>query len=176
MNHWIRATGLAVMAVLAALAAIPLLAWVLRVTVRNTVGNEAIVTTHDTLATVSIFALILVSLVRVIAVVGRTNRWSPLSRSIVAWDGMIATFFAWRLASEWVPWFRGPWERPVTLVALVVISVWGIMVIMRAAPPPLDGVRTGVRSKMRGPQRLPNGTTGDQSGDADDEAVTVIGG
>ncbi len=147
MNHWIRATLLAVTAVLFALVAIPSVAWVVRVSVRNVVGEEAIPATHDTLANVAIVALILVSLVRVIAVTGRTERWSPLSRSIVAWDGMIATFFAWRMISDWIPWFRGPWERPVALVALAGISAWGITTIMRAAPPPLESGRSGIEDK-----------------------------
>jgi len=138
MKNWIHATLLAVMAVTIALMALPLLAWFLRVAVRNAVGDEAIVRIHDVTALVAVIALILVSMVRVVTVIGRTERWTLLSKSIVAWDGMIATVFLWTVLDNWIAWFRGPWELPVALVTLAGIGIWGITAIMRAKPPPLE--------------------------------------
>ncbi len=155
MKNWIRATFLAVTGVLLALVAIPSLSYLVRVAVGNSVGDDVVATTHDVLALAAVIALIVVSMVRVIAVVGRTDRWTPLSKSIVAWDGMIATVFLWAVLDERVAWFRGPWELPVALVIMALLGTWGIEAIMHAAPPPLE-----------------IGLSGKGPGDAADEEVT----
>jgi len=138
MKNWIFAIVAGVMGILLALGAIPTIAWIVRVIVNDALVDNTVTRVHDTLALAAVVALILVSVVRVVTVIGRTDRWSSLGRSIIAWDGMIAVFFLIVVLEEKIPWFQGPWELPVLLVARAAVGVWGVVAILRADPPPMD--------------------------------------
>ena len=138
MKNWILSTVMGVAGILLVLSAIPTIAWIVRVIVNDAATDAAVTTIHDALALVAVAALIIVSMVRVVTVIGRTNHWSALGRSIIAWDGMIAVFFLMTVLDERIPWFQGPWELPVLLVARAIVGVWGIVAILQADPPPID--------------------------------------
>ena len=138
MKNWIVSILAGVTGILLVLITIPMIAWVVRVIVNDALIDEHVTTLHDVLALVAIAALIIVSIVRVVTVIGRTDRWSSLGRSIIAWDGMIAVFFLIEVLDEKIPWLRGPWELPVLLVARAIVGVWGVVAILRADPPPIE--------------------------------------
>jgi len=138
MKNWIVSILAGVTGILLVLITIPMIAWVVRVIVNDALIDEHVTTLHDVLALVAIAALIIVSIVRVVTVIGRTDRWSSLGRSIIAWDGMIAVFFLIEVLDEKIPWLRGPWELPVLLVARAIVGGWGVVAILRADPPPIE--------------------------------------
>ncbi len=138
MRNWIHAFVIGVLGILLVLAAVPTIAWVVRVIVNDAVVDEAVTTIHDNLAIVAVASLIIVSIVRVVTVIGRTNHWSALGRSIIAWDGMIAVYFLLTALDQKIPWFQGPWELPVLLLARAIVGIWGVVAILRADPPPIE--------------------------------------